>query len=259
MANDKMISEIKSWLEEAAEFIRESLDKTMTVVEKSGRTDLVTNIDEETQDFLMNKIRCHYPADKILGEEKGYNTIDSLDGRVWIIDPIDGTMNFVMEQENFCIMLGVFENGIGQLGFIYDVMKNELYWGGKELGVYVNNKQLEPPLVGKLAEGLLGTNAYMYGENTHFARIIGNKSMGVRVSGCAGLEMIALLKGNHNGYISNLSPWDYAAGIVLLAEFGFKYSNLKGTPLSFAGREYFLAGSPETYEEILEYVLVNHK
>lgn len=257
MAINRMVSEVRVWLEEAAQFIRESLDHTMTVVEKSGRTDLVTNIDEETQEFLMNKIRSHYPEDKILGEEKGYNTIDSLNGRVWIIDPIDGTMNFVMEQENFCIMLGIFENGIGQLGFIYDVMKNELYWGGKELGVYLNETRLTQPAFGKLSEGLLGLNAHMYGENTHFARVLGNKSMGVRISGCAGLEMIAMLKGNHNGYLSNLSPWDYAAGIVLLEEFGFKYSNLKGTPLSFDGREYFLAGSPETYEEILHYVLVN--
>lgn len=257
MVNDKMITEIKGWLAEAAIFIRDSLNKTMTVVEKSGRTDLVTNIDEETQAFLIRKIHSHYPNDKVLAEEKGYNTIDSLEGRVWIIDPIDGTMNFVMEQENFCIMLGLFENGVGQLGFIYDVMKNELYWGGLKRGVYLNENKLNRPLLGKLSEGLLGINAYMYGENTHLARVIGNKSMGVRISGCAGLEMIAMLKGNHNGYLSNLSPWDYAAGIVLLAEFGFKYSNIKGTPLAFDGREYFLAGSPETYADILDYLSAN--
>ena len=56
--------------------------------------------------------------------------------------------------------------------------------------------------------------------------------MGVRISGCAGLEIIAMLKGNHHGYLSNLSPWDYAAGLVLLEEFGFKYSGITGKPLT---------------------------
>ncbi len=83
---------------------------------------------------------------------------------MWIIDPIDGTMNFVMERENFCIMLAVYEDGIGKLGFIYDVMREELYWGGKGLGVYRNNQLLKAPTMKALADGLWGMNAYMHGK-----------------------------------------------------------------------------------------------
>lgn len=246
-----MVSQIKEWLNEAAGYIQVSLTNKLTVSQKSNRTDLVTNIDEETQAFFINKINQHYPNDRILAEEKGFDTIDSLKGRVWIIDPIDGTMNFVMEQENFCIMIAVYEEGIGQLGFIYDVMKDELYWGGKNQGVFLNEQRLIPPKDVALSEGLLGMNAYMYGKNIYAAGEIGHASMGIRVSGCAGIELIAMLKGSHIGYISNLSPWDYAAGLVLLDEFGYQYSNIEGKPLLFAKREYFLAATPTAYTQIL--------
>ena len=247
-----MVSQIKEWLNEAAGYIQVSLTNKLTVSQKSNRTDLVTNIDEETQAFFIKKINQHYPNDRILAEEKGFDTIDSLKGRVWIIDPIDGTMNFVMEQENFCIMIAIYEDGIGQLGFIYDVMKDELYWGGKNQGVFLNEQRLTPPKDVGLSEGLLGMNAYMYGKNIYAAGEIGHASMGIRVSGCAGVELIAMLKGSHIGYISNLSPWDYAAGLVLLNEFGYQYSNIEGKPLAFANREYFLAATPTAYTQILE-------
>ncbi|MGC6767886.1 inositol monophosphatase family protein [Enterococcus sp. LJL128] len=245
------VEEVKNWLTEAGEFIKSSLNNTLKVKEKSNRTDLVTNIDEETQQLLISKIQQVYPKDKILGEEEGYNTLDSMDGRVWIIDPIDGTMNFVMEQENFCIMLGIFEDGIGKLGFIYDVMRNELYWGGKETGVFRNEEKLSKPQTTELGAGLLGFNAYMYGENIHGAKAVANKSMGVRVSGCAGLEMIALLKGNHVGYVSNLAPWDYAPGMALIEAFDYKATTIFGEQLSFDGREYFVAAPPEAHQEIM--------
>ncbi|MFD1900002.1 inositol monophosphatase family protein [Enterococcus termitis] len=257
MTTEKLVIDIKGWLKEAADFIRSSLSSELSVSQKSGRTDLVTNIDEETQSLLIKRIKENYPDDQILAEEKGYDSLDSLSGRVWIIDPIDGTMNFVMEQENFCIMIAVFEEGIGKLGFIYDVMKDELYWGGKSLGVFLGDQQLTKPKDLGLAEGLLGMNAYMFGENIHSAREIGHASMGVRVSGCAGIELIEMLKGNHIGYISNLSPWDYAAGLVLLEEFDFTYSNIKGTALAFSGREYFLAAAPKAYQEIQARFLMN--
>jgi len=250
--NTQFVSEIKGWIYEAAEAIRKNLKQELTIQEKSSRTDLVTNMDEQTQEFLMNKIQTHYPTDQILGEEKGFTKVASFAGRVWIIDPIDGTLNFVLEKENFCIMLAVYEDGIGQLGFIYDVMKDEMYWGGKGAGVFVNDQRMAPPSKHQLSAGLFGMNAYMYGENLYHAREIGRASMGIRVSGCAGLELIAMLKGNHVGYLSKLNPWDYAAGLVLLEEFGFKYATACGKPLAFSGQEYFLAASPAAYDEIMD-------
>lgn len=252
MTTESLVSEVTAWLTEAAKTIKEKLKQEVNVLEKSNRTDLVTNVDKEIQSFLIEKITEIYPEDAIIGEEEGYDRVNSLEGRVWIIDPIDGTLNFVLQQENFCIMVALFEDGVGQLGFIYDVMKDELYWGQKGKGVFLGSKPIKAPANVELEDGLLGINGYMYGENIFHAKEIGKKSMGIRITGCAGLEMIAMIKGKHIGYLSNLSPWDYAAGIVLLNEFGFCYSQLNGRPLSFNGREYFAAGTPKAYQEILK-------
>lgn len=253
---ERMISEIKNWLQEAGKMAKTSHD-TITVAQKTNRTDLVTNADREIQTFLIEKIHTFDPKAKILAEEEGCSELESLDGRVFIIDPIDGTLNFVVEGENFCIMLAVYEDGIGKLGFIYDVMQEELYWGGPGIGVYKNDERLPQPIDKPLSEGLLGVNSYLFGHNKFHVREIGEKSMGVRMYGCAGLELVAMLKGNHIGYISNLSPWDYAAGNVLLEEFGMKYSNLSGGPLRFNGREYYIGGTSRAYSEMLSHLSVN--
>ena len=102
----------------------------MTVDEKTGRKDLVTNIDKSNEQFLIAGIRNMDPTAKVLGEEGFGDTLTSLDGRVWIVDPIDGTMNFVKQHDNFAMMIGIYQDGEGQLGFIYDVMNDVLYAGG---------------------------------------------------------------------------------------------------------------------------------
>ncbi|WP_265457402.1 inositol monophosphatase family protein [Enterococcus sp. HY326] len=244
------VKEISTWLKEAGATIKTSLTAELTIQEKSDRKDLVTNMDKATQRFLIDKIAAVDSSATFLAEEEGYSDQSIKKGRVYVIDPIDGTLNFVLEKENFCIMLAIFEEGVGQLGFIYDVMKEELYWGGPEVGVYCNDRQIKKVADLKLTEGLVGMNAYMYAHNRFNAYDIGEASMGVRVSGCAGIEMIAMLKGTHHSYVSNLSPWDYAAGIVLLSVFGFKYSNADGTPVKFSQREPFIIATPACYEDI---------
>ncbi|MDH6364219.1 myo-inositol-1(or 4)-monophosphatase [Enterococcus sp. PF1-24] len=246
-----LVTEVIGWLEEAGEKIKESFKSEIEVAEKTSAKDLVTNIDKQTQQFLISKVNAYNPQAKILAEEEGYNQQDISQGQVFIIDPIDGTLNFVLEKENFCIMLAVFEEGVGKYGFIYDVMKKEIYWGSKQFGVYCNDRKLPQPKDLLLSEGLIGMNAYMHGNNLFNTLAIGEESKGIRCSGCAGIELIGILKGTRNGYISNLSPWDYAAGSVMLDIFNFPYSGVNGKKLAFEGREYFFAGTPQTYQRVM--------
>lgn len=247
----EIIHEIKSWIYEASERIRASIaSNQLTVCTKSDRTDLVTNIDKETQDFLMTKIKNFDPTAKVLGEENNQNHLTDFSGTVFIVDPIDGTMNFVLEQENFCLMIAVYEEAKPSLGFIYDVVKDVLLWGGPSIGVYRNDERIDAPANKGVGEGLLGVNAGMYGTNFAHVREIGNMALGVRMSGCAGVELIALILGKRIGYISNLSPWDYAAGGVLLQTLGLKMSNISGDVLNLSDREFFVAGTPKAYEEM---------
>lgn len=129
-----MEKEIISWIYEAAEIIKSGLGDALKVDQKNGRTDLVTNVDKEVQDFIVEKINAYDPQALILGEENGQDQTPIDKGRVFVIDPIDGTLNFVMQRENFCIMIAVYEEGKGQLGFIYDVMRDELFGVDQKLG-----------------------------------------------------------------------------------------------------------------------------
>lgn len=246
-----MEEEIISWIYEAAEGIKAGLGGALRVDKKSGRTDLVTNVDKETQNFIVSKIKVFDPEAKILGEENGQDETPIDQGRVFVIDPIDGTLNFVMQQENFCIMIAVYEEGIGQLGFIYDVMRDDLFWGGPKVGkVYRNKEEISTPENKGLSEGLIGMNAAIYRKNLYHAQEIGKTSMGIRVLGCAGLDFIAILKGTQIGYISSLSPWDYAAGGIMMEQLGMSFCGANQAPLSFRGREFFIGATQAAMAEI---------
>jgi len=251
----KELAEVaKSWMLEAYEFITCRMQTQLSVSEKGHRSDLVTNVDKEVQDFFVNKISARFPEDHILAEENGLDSIDNMQGRVWIIDPIDGTLNFIFQKENFAVMLGIYQDGVPQLGFIYEVVKNELYWGGSGMGAYCNERKLFPPQNLRASQGLWGMNAEMFAENTAGVRDLTEKSMGVRITGSAGLEFISLFKGSIIGYISSLYPWDYAPGMVIAEELGFKASFLDGTAVDFKGRNFFIVATKKAYEEAFKHL-----
>ena len=255
-----LINEMKRWMVEAGENLKKALAKeSLEVDTKSSRTDLVTNLDKQTQDFLIERIVSFDSTANILAEENGKHALSSMEGRVYVIDPIDGTMNFVLEGENFCIMVGIYEDGEPVLGFIYNVIKEEFLWGGPSIGVYLNEDRVNQPTIPSLSAGLVGINCKMYRENVGNSQEVGRRSMGVRMSGCAGVELVHLALGRRVAYISNLSPWDYAAGGAILQTFGMKLSNFNGEPLKFDGQEQFLAASAPIYDEILAIALNTEK
>lgn len=251
MLRNDYIELIKSWFYEAASIIKKRLSEELMVEEKSGRTDLVTNIDKEIEHFFMKKIRSSFPTDKIMGEEGLGDTVTSLDGRVWIIDPIDGTLNLVKQHDNFCIMLAFLEDSIGQLGFIYNVMQDEFIYGGKEIGVFCNDIRLSPVVNRSLADGLIGISARMYTQNDFNVQTIGSKSSGIRICGCAGIEFMKLLKGNQVAYFAYLAPWDYAAGVILGLELGLVAADFNGKPLDFLTKTPMICATPKVMHAVL--------
>ena len=101
------------------------MSKTITVEEKTAFDDLVTNIDKQTQDLLVARIKSAFPSDNIFAEENGL-VHNIKDGNVWVLDPIDGTVNFIVQQDNFCVMIAYYEEGQGKFGLIYNVMADQL-------------------------------------------------------------------------------------------------------------------------------------
>src|SRR5699024_8231038 len=102
-----------------------------------------TKMDKNIEKFFVKNIKQEFPNHLLFSEEGYGDEISSLDGIVWIIDPIDGTMNFVHQKRNFAISIGIYQDGIGQIGFIYDVMADDLYSAKRGMGAYKNDRKLE--------------------------------------------------------------------------------------------------------------------
>lgn len=121
-------------IKEAGLFIKSKMSEQLDIQVKTQFDDLVTNVDQETQQLLMDRIHQTYPCDAILAEENDVrHPINQ--GNVWVIDPIDGTVNFIVQGSQFAVMIAYYEQGIGQFGLIYDVMADQLLAGGGDFEV----------------------------------------------------------------------------------------------------------------------------
>ncbi|WP_312469133.1 inositol monophosphatase family protein [Neobacillus sp.] len=254
----------KQWVKEAGERIRLSFDTTLNIQTKTNANDLVTNIDKEIEQFFIKKIREVYPEHKIMGEEGFGDELRSLDGIVWLIDPIDGTMNFIHQQRNFAISLGVYENGIGKIGLIYDVVHDELYHAIRGKGAYINEKPIAPVKETTVKESIIALNATWVMENhriDHNLMIPLVKDVrGTRSYGTAALEMVFVATGRVDAYLSmRLSPWDFAAGTVIVEELGGVVTNLRGEKLDFLSKDSLFAANPSLHQSILKDYLKDGK
>ncbi|SEK70532.1 myo-inositol-1(or 4)-monophosphatase [Carnobacterium iners] len=245
---------IEEWLYEAAKISKKSFEQTISVEEKTTRTDLVTNIDKKIEQFFIEKISTYFPGERVLGEESSKYPFTDLKGTVWIIDPIDGTLNFVKQKSDFAIMIGIYENGIGYLGYVYDVMRDELYSAAKNQGAYLNGEQLERVEDIPLREGLVAiSHRLMTNENSDEARRIGRASSGVRMIGSAGLETTRVATGKLVAYIgASLAPWDIAAGKIIAEELGLIYTQLNGEIIDMLCHNKTVVATPSAHKEIIK-------
>ncbi|MGB3161101.1 inositol monophosphatase family protein [Carnobacterium sp.] len=243
---------IKDWIYEAADKSKQSFNQTINIEEKTNRTDLVTNIDKEIEQFFIEKINAHFPDERILGEEGSGHQFTDLKGVVWVIDPIDGTLNFVKQQYDFAIMVSVYKDGVGYLGYIYDVMKNELYFASKNQGAYLNDKPLKKVEDTPLREGLVAiSHRLMTSKINDDAREIGRASSGVRMIGSAGLETTRVATGKLVAYIgASLAPWDIGAGKVIAEELGLIYTQLNGEEIDMLKYNKTIVATPSAHKEI---------
>lgn len=246
----------KHWVLEAGKRIRDSFSKELLIQTKSNPDDLVTNIDKETEQFFIRKISHQFPSHQILGEEGLGDEVSSLSGVVWIIDPIDGTMNFVHQQRNFAISVAVFEDGVGKIGIIYDVVNDELFHAARGAGAYVNGLKIKPLSETPINEAIIGINATWLMENKridhHVFVPLVKAVRGTRSYGSAALEIAYVVTGRLDAYISmRLSPWDVAAGAVIIGELGGVVTNLRGEKLDFLSKDSLLAAKPGLHPTII--------
>ncbi|WP_163652473.1 inositol monophosphatase family protein [Listeria sp. PSOL-1] len=250
----------RMWLNEAAEMIRASFSTRLNIDIKSGRNDLVTNVDKETESYFLEKIKATFPEHRLLGEEGMAEDIFDLDGVVWIIDPIDGTLNFIEQSRDFAISIGVYENGIGLLGYILDVAKDELYTAEKGKGAFVNGEKLTSVKENSgLADNLLIANLSSTRKYPKVWEAI-KDSRGLRLYGAASLEYMAVATGRVGAYLSaGLSPWDLAAGKIIAEETGCIVSKLDGSKINLLAKGSSIVALPKVYHELRANYLVDEK
>jgi myo-inositol-1(or 4)-monophosphatase len=232
MLHSLATSQLQTWLEiatEAALAAGEIINKyrgNLAQIDQKGRLgDLVTVADREAETTIIEILQRHLPTHSILAEETGkYESSDA--EYLWVIDPLDGTTNYAHQYPFSVVSIGLLINGLPTLGVIFDPFHQELFRAATGLGATRNRQPLQVSATNQLADSLLVTGfAYDRRETTdHNYRefcYLTHITQGVRRSGSAAIDLAYVACGRLDGYWERgLSPWDLAAGVVIVREAG---------------------------------------
>ena len=199
-----------------------------------GIIDLVTEVDHQSEAFLLGEVRRDFPEHHIFSEESGI--IQGNVGHIWYIDPIDGTVNYAHHVPIFCVSIGYASNGVLTFGAVYDPMRDEMFLAERGQGAHLNGRPLRASSVTELQRSLLATGFPYDAWDTprdNFANFIkfGKLSQGVRRLGSAALDLCYVAAGRFDGFWEiALNAWDVAAGGLIAEEAGARVTNVRGDP-----------------------------
>lgn len=219
----------------AGNFIMRNLDQVDRLqVETKSHNDFVTGVDRGAEREIINIIRKAYPQHAILGEEGGANEVSGANSEVtWIIDPLDGTTNFLHGLPHFAVSIGIQVKGRLEHGVIYAPCTQDLYCATRGSGATLNNRKLRCTGLNSLDTALIGTGVPIKPELLDaylpMLRAVAERTAGVRRAGSAALDLAYVAAGRLDGFWEiGLQPWDMAAGLVLVQEAGGVTSELYG-------------------------------
>lgn len=241
---------------EAGKFLKYSVGKIKSIEHKMGQaTNLVTEIDKQSEAMIIKKIKQHFPSHDILAEESGSHNQKS--EYRWVIDPLDGTTNFTHALPIFCVSIGVEHNGEVVAGAVYDPSSDEMFSAEKGRGAFLNGKRIHVSSTSTLIESLLVTGfPYNVKENPshaveHFVNFL-MEGQGVRRLGAAAIDLAYVAAGRLDGFWEVfLNPWDKAAGMLLVQEAGGRVTDFRGEPGSIYEPK-TLATNNNIHEAMLE-------
>ena len=207
-------------------------------VSTKGDINLVTEADIAAENLIIERIRSYYPQHGILAEESGEAVL--VGGKrsdwKWIIDPLDGTTNYAHGYPCFCVSIALEHAGRLELGVVYDPMREEMFAAERGQGATLNDRKIRVSEVEELNNAMLCTGfPYNVRERPDFAREFANFTMAaqaVRRDGSAALDLAYVACGRFDGFWEDgLSPWDIAAGALLIAEARGRITNYSDQPL----------------------------
>jgi myo-inositol-1(or 4)-monophosphatase len=240
---------------EAGKYLKANVGKIRHLERKGGlETNLVTEIDKKSEEIIIGRIKKHFPSHDFLCEESGSAEIKS--EYRWIIDPLDGTINYVHGLPIFSVSIGLEHNGEIVVGVVYDPSHDELFTAEKGKGAWLNKKRIQVTKTKKLIESLVVTG-FSYTVNkqpepdiTHFRNFV-IEAQAVRRLGSAALDLSYVACGRFDGFWERLlNPWDMAAGVLLVTEAGGKWTDYSGAPSTVYNKQ-ILATNGKIHKQMI--------
>ena len=222
-------------------------------IRHKGQNDFVTEIDMAAEREIIETVRRSYPEHAFLAEESG-QTGDS--EFVWIIDPLDGTTNFLHGFPQFAVSIAVQRRGRIEHGVVYDPLRQELFTASRGAGAQLDGRRIRVSGHTSLDRALIGTG-FPYRRNIRYLdaylammKVVMQETAGIRRPGAAALDLAYVAAGRLDGFWEiGLSPWDTAAGTLLITEAGGMVGTLSGGEYRQAG--HIVAGTPKVYAELI--------
>ena len=235
---------------------RAALDVESVRVSQKQVNDFVTEVDQASEKTIIETLLTAYPGHAIWAEESGkaHGAQDS--DYVWIIDPLDGTTNFIHGLPIYCVSIALAVKGKIEQAVVYDPTRNDLFTATKGRGAYMNNRRIRVAKRTRLQECLISTGfPYRFDDNIrHYLSMLGDilpRTAGIRRPGAAALDMAYVAAGFTDGFFElGLQPWDVAAGSLLITEAGGLVGNLSGEANFLEQRE-CLAANPRIYGQMV--------
>ncbi|ALS62435.1 MULTISPECIES: inositol monophosphatase family protein [Pandoraea] len=236
---------------------RASLDLDKVLVSKKQHNDFVTEVDKAAEQAIIDVLLQAYPDHAILAEESGEEHGKAGSEFQWIIDPLDGTTNFIHGMPYYCTSIALSHKGIVSQAVIYDPTRNELFTASRGRGAYIDGKRIRVSRRDRLADGLIGTGfpfRDLQGVE-NYLKMFGTMTehcAGIRRPGAAALDLAYVAAGRMDGFFEQgLNPWDMAAGSLLVTEAGGLVGNYTGeSDFLFEGE--VLAANPKIYAQMVK-------
>jgi myo-inositol-1(or 4)-monophosphatase len=252
----ELLRTARTLAEKAGEYIRQSASQ-MLQVDYKGRADMVTDVDRRAEEIILDGIRRAYPDHAVLAEESGKTEARS-DYR-WVVDPLDGTTNFVHGYPFYCVSIAVQYREETVAAVVLNPVQDELFSALKGAGAHLNGNPISVSPTGDLSKTLVATGfPYQIGEHwqhsmTLFETFYRN-CHGVRRDGAAALDLCYVAAGRFDGFWEyELQPWDVAAGLLIVREAGGKTTDFRGNPSGICDQQ-VLASNGRIHDAMLQVI-----
>ncbi len=236
---------------------RAALDLEVLKVGSKGPNDFVSEVDQAAEQAIIDILLEAYPTHGILAEESGRARGNKASEYTWVIDPLDGTTNFLHGFPVYAVSIALLHRGQVQQGVVYDPTRNDLFYASRGRGAFLNDRRLRVSKRTRLSDSLIGTG-FPFRKGDNFKRYLKmfeevmHQCAGLRRPGAAALDLCYVAAGSYDGFFeTGLSPWDVAAGSLIITEAGGLIGNFTGEADFLYQRE-LVAGNPKVYGQLVQ-------